>query len=285
MKKNLIVVLSLVMALTMMLTGCGKENIPVETTAATVAATIAPTVAQETAAPQPLTLTGWEMTANTWSSPNGATINVSAVPNYYEEGQQADFVVRLESDDVASVPCKWEPNNTYSASVDLNAANGYCYYIVLTAADGTASEVAVNTPAEPTNEAFIDIEAALESYCSVTIDDSTFENSKLTLTSGKVQVKVPSITNAGETITCQEATLVLTFNGETLGQEVLTLSEAETGGLFEAPLENITFDIPEMENEQSVELTLNVTLTNGQILSAFGGSWVCREEGILAVVG
>jgi hypothetical protein len=33
MKKNLIVVLSLVMALTMMLTGCGKENVPVETTA------------------------------------------------------------------------------------------------------------------------------------------------------------------------------------------------------------------------------------------------------------
>ena len=285
MKKNPIVVLSLVMALTMMLTGCGKENVPVETTAATVAATITPTVAQETATPQPLTLTGWEMTANTWSSPNGATINISAVPNDYEEGQQADFVVRLESDDVASVPCKWEPNNTYSASVDLNAANGYCYYIVLTAADGTASEVAVNTPAEPTNEAFIDIEAALESYCSITIDDSTFENSKLTLTSGKVQVKVPSITNAGETITCQEAALVLAFNGETLEKKTLTLAETDTASLWEASLENITFDIPEMENEQSVELTLNVTLTNGQTLSAFGGSWVNNAEGFLPVVG
>ena len=83
----------------------------------------------------------------------------------------------------------------------------------------------------------------------------------------------------------EDGSLVLTFNGETLGQEVLTLSEAETGGLFEAPLENITFDIPEMENEQSVELTLNVTLTNGQILSAFGGSWVNNAEGFLPVVG
>ena len=285
MKKNLIVVLSLVMALTMMLTGCGKENVPVETTAATVAATIAPTVAQETAAPQPLTLTGWEMTANTWSSPNGATINVSAVPNYYEEGQQADFVVRLESDDVASVPCKWEPNNTYSASVDLNAANGYCYYVILTAADGTVTEVAVNTPAAPTNEAFIDLEAALESYCSITIEESAFENGKLTLSGGQVLAKTPLITNAGETIACQEAMLVLSFNGEILEEKAVTLSQSDESGIFEADLDHITFDIPAMENEQQVDLRLNVTLTNGHILSAHGGHWLFNEEGLVPVLG
>ena len=285
MKKDLIVVLSLVMALTMMLSGCGKENVPVETTAATVAATIAPTVAQETAAPQPLTLTGWEMTANTWSSPNGATINISAVPNDYEEGQQADFVVRLESDDVARVPCKWEPNNTYSASVDLNAANGYCYYVILTAADGTVTEVAVNTPAAPTNEAFIDLEAALESYCSVIIEDSICESNKLTLTSGQVQVKAPTITNEGETITCQETALVLSFNGEEIKREALTLSETDTAGLLEAALENITFEIPELEADQKVELTLQVTLTNGHAMSAYAGDWLYEEEGLLPVVG
>lgn len=285
MKKNLIVVLSLVMALTMMLTGCGKENIPVETTAATVAATITPTVAQETAAPQPLTLTGWEMTANTWSSPNGATINVSAVPNYYEEGQQADFVVRLESDDVASVPCKWEPNNTYSASVDLNAANGYCYYVVLTAADGSSAEVAVNTPEAPGNESFINMAAALESYCSVTVEESTFADGKLALSGGKVEVKTPTITNEGETITCQEAVLVLEFNGEQVGKQALTLAEAETEGIWEATLDNVSFDLPKMESNQKVELTLNVTLTNGHVLTAFGGNWSYSDDSLLAAFG
>ena len=277
-------ILAVILALAIALTACGSEKAP-ETTAATAAPTVAASIPAETTAPvQPLTLTNWEMTANTWSSPNGATINISASPSYYEEGQKADFVVRLESDDVALVPCEWDGTN-YTASADLNAANGYCYYIVLTAADGAATEVAVNTPAEPTIEAFIDIEAALESYCSITIDDSAFENSKLTLTSGKVQVKVPSITNAGETITCQETALVLTFNGETLEKKTLTLAETDTASLWEASLENITFDIPEMENEQSVELTLNVTLTNGQTLSAFGGSWVNNAEGFLPVVG
>lgn len=275
-------ILAVILALALALTACGGEKAP-ETTAATVAAT---TAAAETAAPsQPLTLTSWVMTANTWSSPNGATINISAVPSYYEEGQKADFVVRLESDEVANVPCDWQPNNTYAASVDLNAANGYCYYVVLTAADGTVTEVAVNTPTEPTNEAFINMEAALASYCSVTVEESAFEDGKLTLSSGKAQVQAPAITNATETISCQEAVLVLSFNGEELGRKELTMAQTETAGLFEAALENIVFDIPEMKNEQKVELSLNATLSNGQTLTAFGGDWLYSEEGLMPVVG
>lgn len=276
-------ILAVILALALALTACGGEKAP-ETTASTAAATTAGTTAETTVPAQPLTLTGWDMTANTWSSPNGATINISAATNYYEEGQKADFVVRLEGDEVANVPCKWD-SISYTASVDLNAANGYCYYVVLTAADGTVTEVAVNTPTEPTNEAFIDIEAALESYCSVIIEDSAFENGKLTLSGGQVQVKTPTITNAGEAITCQEAALVLTFNGEELKREVLTLTQTDTAGLFEAALENVVFDIPELEADQKVELTLHVTLTNGQELSAYGGDWLYDEEGLLPVLG
>lgn len=278
MKRNLTVVLSVFLLLAMMLTACGNEQAPETTAAAT-------TAAAEATPAESLTLTDWTMTANTWSSPNGATINISAVPSYYEEGQKADFVVRLESDEIISVPCKWEPNNTYSASVDLNAANGYCYYVILTAADGTVAEVAVNTPTEPTNQAFIDMEAALESYCSIIVEESTAADGQLTLTKANVQVKAPDITNAGETITCQEAALALTFNGEELTKEVLTLTQDEETGLFEAFLENMVFDLPELDAEQRVELALNVTLSNGQVLSAFGGSWIYDAEGLLPAVG
>ena len=278
-----ITILAVVLALAVALTACNGEKAP-ETTETMAATTIA-TAPAETAAPaQPLTLNSWEMSASTWSSPNGATIHITATPNYYLEGQTANFVVRLESDDVVSIPCQWD-GTSYTASADLNAANGYCYYMILTAADGTATEVAVNTPAAPTNEAFIDIEAALESYCSVIIEDSACENGKLTLTSGLVQVKAPTITNEGETISCQETALVLSFNGEELKREVLTMSETDTAGLFEAALENITFDVPKLEADQKVELTLQVTLSNGQELFAYGGDWLYDAEGILPVVG
>lgn len=275
-------ILAVILALAIALTACGSKTKPEETVSGTIPAA---TVAVETGTPvQPLTLTSWTLSASTWSSPNGATIHLSATPNYYEESNQADFVVRLESDDVAAIPCQWDGAN-YTASADLNAANGYCYYVVLTAADGTVSEVAVNTPAVPTNETFINMEASLESYCSVTIEESTFEKGKLTLSGGNVQVKAPLITNNGAAITCEEVVLILTLNGEELDKETLALEQTEADGVFEAALDKISFDVPEMENDQKVELTMRATLSNGQELSAYGANWVYNTDGLLPVVG
>lgn len=271
-------IFALIALLALSLCACGKEK------AAAPEATAAPTAAVETQPAVPLTLTDWTMSATTWSSPNGATIHISATPNYYLEGQHADFVVRLESDDVASIPCQWD-GTAYTASADLNAANGYCYYMILTAADGTSAEFAVNTPAEPTNEAFIDMEAALSSYCSITVDSSDFSDSNLTLTSGKVLVQVPAITDDGSVISCQDVSLVLNCNGQELSKQTLTMSESTTAGLYEASLENISFALPEMEEGLKVELTLNAVLTNGQMLSSYGGNWIYNSEALLPVVG
>lgn len=278
-RTHLVTVLIMILALT--LGACSKENAPEGTTAA---ATVSATAVSEAATAEPLTLTDWSMSASTWSSPNGATVHITATPSHYEEGQSATFVVRLESEEVASVPCEWDGTN-YTASVDLNAANDYCYYVVLAAVDGTASEVAVNTPAAPTDESLINLEASLSSYCNIIITESSIESNKLTLVSGNVQVQAPILTNEGETTTCQEAVLILLFNDETLEQKTLALTQSETNGLFEANLENIVFDIPQLEADQSIDLTLQAVLSNGQTLSAFGGNWFYDEEGLVPVVG
>ena len=273
-------ILAMILVLAIALTACGGDKAP-ETTAATVAAT-APVETAPVA--QPLSLTSWNMSASTWSSPNGATVHINATPNAYAEGQKADFVVRLESDDVTTIPCQWDGTN-YTASADLNAANGYCYYVVLTAADGTVTECAVNTPAAPVNEALINMEAALASYCSVTIEESEIADNKLNLANCKVQVQAPTITNEGETISCKKAYLILSFNEEELAKVEVNLEETATAGLFEAAVSGITFDIPALENDQKVVLSVNAALSYGQALSAFGGEWVYNEEGLLPVVG
>lgn len=273
-------ILAMILVLAIALTACGGDKAP-ETTAATVAAT-APVETAPVA--QPLSLTSWNMSASTWSSPNGATVHINATPNAYAEGQKADFVVRLESDDVTTIPCQWDGTN-YTASADLNAANGYCYYVVLTAADGTVTECAVNTPAAPVNEALINMEAALASYCSVIIEESEIAENKLNLANCKVQVQAPTITNEGESISCKKAYLVLSFNEEELAKVEVNLEETATAGLFEAAVSGITFDIPALENDQKVVLSVNAALSNGQALSAFGGEWVYNEEGLLPVVG
>lgn len=277
-------ILAVILALAIALTACSSEEAS-ETVAANPGDTVAATAPVETAAPaQPLTLTTWNMTASTWSSPNGATVHITATPSYYQEGQTADFVVRMEGDDVSQMPCQWDGKH-YSASIDLNAANGYCYYVVLTAADGTTAEVAVNTPAAPINEAFIDMEASLASFCSIVVEDHSVDGSQLVLTGGKVQVQVPRITNEGESITCQEAALVLSLEGKELDKNLLTLTQTDTPGLYEAALENIAFDIPELDIYQKIDLTLNATLSNGQTLSAYGGNWQSSTDGLLPVMG
>ena len=275
-------ILAVILVLVMALTACGKEEAPETAAAPTVAAT---TVPAETAAPaQTLTLTDWALSASTWSSPNGATVHLSATPSTYADGQTADFVVRLESDDIITVPCEWD-GTSYTADADLNAANDYCYYVILTAADGTCTEVAVNTPAAPTNEALINLEAALASYCNLIVEESEITDNKLTLTKGSVQIQVPLITNEGETIGCKDVILVLDCNGQLLEQPVTGLTETTTAGLFEADVSGTAFEVPEMEADQDIQLTLNVTLTNGQVLTAFGSSWVSGEGDLLPVVG
>lgn len=275
-------ILAIILVCVLALTACGSKNEPEEST---VPATTAAAPAAETAAPaEPLTLTDWEMGVTTWSSPNGATVHVTATPNYYAEGQTADFVVRLESDDVSVTPCQWDGTN-YTASTDLNAANGYCYYMILTAADGTATEVSVNTPAAPYDEALINMEASLTSYCTVTVEESSISDSKLTLTACKVQVQAPIITSEGEAISCQEASLILDCNGQLLTVPVTGLNATETAGLYEADCSGTSFDLPEMEADQNIALSVNVTLTNGQNLTSYGSSWVYSEGNPLPVVG
>lgn len=277
-------ILAVILALAVALTACGSEQAQEPTAAATDAPAASTAAPAEAVASQPLTLTDWSMHASTWSSPNGATIHISATPNSYAEGQTAAFVVRLEDAEIANVPCEWD-GAAYTAAADLNAANGYCYYVILTAADGTSSEVAVNTPAAPTNEIFIDMEASLESYCSIIVEDSSVESNKLTLVSGQVEVKVPLLTNEGEAVTCQEAALVLSLNGEELSRKTVTLTQTDASNVYAATLENLVFEIPTLENDQAVDLSLNAALTNGQVLTAFGGNWFYSEEGLLPVVG
>ena len=276
---------ALILVLALALCACGSSKAP-ETAPTTVPATTVAAVPAETqsAAPLTLALSGWDMSATTWSSPNGATIHISATPETYADGLIAAFEVRLGEETVAAVPCEWD-GTVFTAFAELNAADGYGYYIVLTAPDGSTKEFAVNTASDPTAEAFVNMETALTSYCSITVEESTFADSKLTLVSGKVQVQAPTITNDGEAITCEKAELVLRFNGETLDTAAVNLTETDTAGLYEAQLQELTFDVPEMEDDQQLDLTLEVLLSNEQVLSAFGGNWFYNDQGLLPVVG
>ena len=265
------------LVLVMLLSACGNSEKAPETTVPSVTAA---TLEQE---PE-LGLADCTLSTTTWSSPNGATVHLQATPLSYTAGDHADLLVRLESDEVATVSCDWNGSN-YAASVDLNAEDGLCYYLYMTAANGNTLEVPVNTPSVPRDPALINMKSALESYCSITIEGSEFTDNTLVISAGRIQVQVPTITNNGETIAPLDAALTLTFEGNILTEESVTLAPSGTDGLFDADISSISFAVPGLEDDQQLELSVQTTLSNGQILSAYGGNWICNAEDLLPVVG
>lgn len=277
MRKNFLTIIALIAVFALVFAGCGKKE-AAETTAAASADTSA---AAEIPA---LGLSDWNLSTTTWSSPNGATVHLTATPLGYTEGCNAAFVVRLEGEEVAFMPCEWD-GKVYTASVELNAADDLCYYVIMNSPDGKTAEVPVNTPTAPTNEALINMASSLESFCNLMVESTTFADNKLTITEGSVQVQAPKITNEGERITCKEAVLVLNFNGEKADSQKLSLTETETAGTYEQALTDISFKVPAMENDQQLNLVLNVTLSNGQTLSAAGGTFFYNDGELLTAVG
>lgn len=267
-RKHLLILIALVSVLALALSACGGKK----------------SEGLSNSDDTPLGLSSWEMSATTWSSPNGATVHLQAVPTRFAEGDGARFVVRLEGEETASVPCTFADGH-YSASADLNGEDGYCYYVILTAADGTETEVAVNTPSQITDETLVNLASSLDSYCTVTVDGSQFSGGSLKLTSGSALVQLPRIANAGEAVTCTDARLTLSHNGEMLMQHTVTLVEPDENNQCVLELAGSSFSVPALEDDQQLHLSLDVTLSNGQILNAAVGTWIYSAGELLAAVG
>lgn len=268
-RKNVLALIALVMVFALALTGCGKDDTPAE-----------PDVLDQTWA-----LSDWDLTATAWSSNNGANVVLTATPENHYKNVEASFVIRLEGEDVKSVPCEWD-GNAYTATVDLNAADGYCYYLVMCDADGTQTvEFEVNTPGNPSNGKLINMEHSLEAYCHLSVTDSKLDGNRLTVTGGNAEIHLPLISQDGNPVAYNSASLVLSFAGEEVARQELTLPESQAEGIYEMDIKDITFDIPNMEDDQQLELKLEVSLADGQIFDAPGITWIYFDGQLLSAIG
>ena len=269
-------------AVVLSLCACGKKA---ETPASTESETPAPTTASQENAGRELSLTEVSFSVTTWSSPNGATVNLTAVPSDYAKGDSAQFVVRLDADTVASVPCEWK-DNAYVASAELNGADGYGYYVIITGKDGSIAEIPVNTPEEPVDEALVNLASYLQSYCTLTLNDAALEGDNLTILSGYALVQAPRITENSDNVACAQASLVLTLDGQEIASVPLTMAPGETDRSYDSTITDMSFTIPgDLSDGQQLMLRLDAVLTNGQTLTAQGGSWTAQNGVVANAVG
>lgn len=273
-KKNSLIAWMLLVCMLAALTGCGKDdpaNTPsadAETTAQTESVPAAATGATLEQVEQSGGLMSWEMAAFVWSSSNGANITFTAQPRAYEQGQSASFIVRLDGKEVENLSCDWD-GTYYTATVDLEAANGYEYECVLFPPQGTGEHITLSDA----YDSLVYMKRSLSAYCNVYISDYKVDSGKFTVTAGWASVQLPQLTTAGTTVSFTSAELVFKLNDEAIETQAIEMPAGEGVGSHETSLSNISFTMPEMGDDYQLDLWLNVTLSNGEVLTSPGGSW------------
>lgn len=298
MKKNLFSIMLLIVmvaALMVSAAGCSAETDAVsEEAAARIAeleqqnadlqAQVEALTAEIESMQQKAALQDWSLTADAWNDGNGATVTFTATPVSYAEGLKASLSVRMGDLEAESTNCVWD-GAAFTGSVDLSAADGYSYYCILTNLDGSKDEIELNSPEAITNETLVYLGTNLTAYANLIVEDWTADNSALTINSGYIQTQMPRLAANGITPSVSAAHLVLQLNGEEVSRQAVTLEAGEGENSYEAAISGTSFTMPAMEDEFQLDLWLEITLNNGNVVSVSGGSWFSTDGELQLVVG
>lgn len=245
--------------------GCGKKTTSAPTEPSTEAATEPTSVVNEEVSDNMKSLS---LSAKVWSSSNGATITLEAVPRAYNQNQAVYFVVHLNGEKVEDIPCTWD-GTAFTASADLEAADGYEYECILFEGQGEGESYVLSDA----YDSLIYLETSLAAYCNLYISDFQVIDNVFNVTAGFAHVQLPQLTVDGAQVELVSSELVFLLNGEMIDKQPIDLPAGEGSGSHEASLSSIRFDMPKMEDDYQLDLMLKAYLSDGQELTANGGSW------------
>jgi hypothetical protein len=180
--------------------------------------------------------------------------------------------------EVNAVQCQWN-GKAFVATASVAAEDGYTYILVL---DGEELELA--SPANPAAYIPVYLQSSLGYNCTLMINGWESDMAKLKLTDAHLQVNLPLLaTDGGAKI--QSTALVMRLGIEEVSRKELTMTEGEGEGSFELTLQNYSLTLPEMQENDQVDLWLEVTLSDGQVLLSATSSWYLAEGKLSLVAG
>ena len=225
-------------------------------------------------------LSEWELTAAAWADSTGADVTFTAVPTEYQPGMGATLLVMLGDRQAASVPCVWD-GTVFRGTANLNAADGYSYFCLLSGPNGV-QQLSLMGPESENAGIPVYLHSALSSYCNLLVSDWVEQNgSSLILNGAYAQVQLPQIQEL--TIASQE--LVLRLNGQISVKVPIMLMPSEVAGSYELIINDLHLPMPELDSTDNLELYLEITLSDGRHLQAFGIGWYLENGKLSASVG
>lgn len=227
-------------------------------------------------------LKDWTLTAAPWADSTGADVTFTATPSDYQQGVGATLLVTLDSRQIASVPCIWD-GTTFTATAGLSAADGYSYYCVLSGPSGVQQLTLMN-PDSPDAGIPVYLYSSLSSYCNLVVNDWVENPSSLVLTSVYAQAQLPRL-NADGALEIVSQELVLRLNGQITARIPVKLAPSEVEGSYDVTLSDLHMPMPELDTDDSLELYLEITLSDGRNLRSFGISWQLEDGKLSSAVG
>lgn len=229
-------------------------------------------------------LAGWDLTLVPWDTGSGASVTLTAIPVNYEDGMTAELYVRKGSQEAANVPCSWT-GEVFTATAELTAQDGYGYYCILTGPDGARQQFSLTTPENPVEDIPVYLASALNAYCNLTLDSWLDLDGTLTIATAYAQAQLPRLSADGTAPDIEKAALTLYYNGEVYSSADLVLEPSASDGTYELTILNAELAMPTLAEDEFLDLYLEVTLTDGTLLTALGAGWYQTPEGLFAVVG
>ena len=230
-----------------------------------------------------VSLQNWSLNVSPWADSTGADVTLTAVPSGYQTGVSATFLVVLEGRQVQSIPCLWD-GTAFTATAPLSAADGYSYFFLLSSPAGT-QQLPLSDPDSPDSAIAVYLQSSLSAYCNLAIHDWTEDTGvSLTLTDAYAQVQLPQISIEGN-LDILSAELVLRRNGTEAHRLPITLSPSEVAGSFDLTISDLQIPVPELEQSDVLELSLEVILSDGRHLNAFGITWTLEDGKLSSAVG
>ena len=93
------------------------------------------------------------------------------------------------------------------------------------------------------------------------------------------------VKSLGEGVTVESCSLILFKNGEALEASSLTLLPGEAVDSYELEMGPLAYHLPELSEGDILELGLEVLLSDGQVLTAWGGSWDFLDGVLVMIAG
>lgn len=226
-------------------------------------------------------LQSWDLGVQPWADSTGADVTFAAVPTDYQSGVSAMFLVELDGQRIAEVPCQWD-GEQFTAAVSLNAADGYCYYCQLTSPTGNQL-LTLASPDDPTAWEAVYLHSSINAYCNLVVYGWTDNGGEILLTDAYAQVQLPRI--GMDELQITSAALVARYQGEVVDTVPITLTASEVAGSYEKIITDLAISLPEMEAGKYLDLYLEVTLSDGRNLQMFGITWHTENGRLCASVG